>query len=126
MTASVPSLLGDMLGYGGGMANGLMLCATTHGGATAVGVPQAMRKQIAPPPDFRKLHALPPELRALMRRVKPYGQLELQRALDLYAYAGHLANRGLEGQLRSGELASKVGLLTAGVADDVYKVCEQL
>ena len=44
----------------------------------------------------------------------------------MYGLVGHLANAGLEGQLRSGELATKGRLRTAGIPDDVFAICEQM
>ena len=46
--------------------------------------------------------------------------------LDFYALIGHMSNAGLDGQLRTGELATKVRLMTGGVADDVFKLAQQL
>ena len=50
----------------------------------------------------------------------------MQAALEFYALVGHMGNDGLEASLRTGELSRKVAMLTAGVAEDVYNVCEQL
>jgi len=94
--------------------------------ARTPGVPLALRKHIPPPHDFHRPHSLPRELQALLRTARPYSPLEMQRALDFYALTGHIANKGLEAQLRNGELKIKLGLMTAGVPDDVFKLCEQL
>jgi hypothetical protein len=118
--------LGDLSEYGGAMANGVVVGSVTHGGAQPPGVPPALRKHIPPPHDFTRPRSLPPALRALLRPVGTYGPKEMQAALEFYALTGHLANRGLEAQLRDGSLRTKVGLLTAGVPDDVFKICEQL
>jgi len=122
----VPSLLGGLHKYGASMANGVMVGAVSHGGAHPPGVPLALRKHIPPPHDFHRPHSLPRELQALLRTARPYSPLEMQRALDFYALTGHIANKGLEAQLRNGELKIKLGLMTAGVPDDVFKLCEQL
>lgn len=122
----VPKLLGDLSEYGGAMANGVVVGSVTHGGAQPPGVPPALRKHIPPPHDFTRPRSLPPALRALLRPVGTYAPKEMQAALEFYALTGHLANRGLEAQLRDGSLRTKVGLLTAGVPDDVFKICEQL
>ena len=56
----------------------------------------------------------------------PYKHSEVQAALEFYALAGHCQNPALDAQLRTGELGSKISMLSAGVADDVYKLCEQM
>jgi len=122
----VPSLLGDMPSYGGSMANGVMIGAVAHGGAQPPGVPSALRKHIPPPHNYQRPHSLPPNVRKLLRSVRTYNPTEMQRALEFYALTGHIANKGLETQLRSGELSVKLGLLTSGVPNDVFKICEQL
>jgi hypothetical protein len=103
----VPSLVGDLRTYGAGMVNGLMLCATTQSNATPVNVPRALRTSVAPPHRYERPHSLPAELRALLRHVGPYTGEEVQAALEFYGLAGHMQNRNLEPQLRSGELATK-------------------
>ena len=122
----VPSILADAHEYGSRMANGMMLVATTDGGASPPGVPRALRWRVPPPHDYDEPRELPPSMAAGLRHIAPYGRVEMQRALEFYALCGHLANRGLEMQLRNGELAIKLGLMTAGVPEDVYKLCEQL
>ena len=59
-------------------------------------------------------------------QVEPFSPLETQRALEFYAYAGHLQNVGLESQLRTGELQKKVYMMTGGVGKDIFKLCEQM
>ena len=121
----VPSTLGDMREYSSSMQRGLMLCATTSSVAPAR-VPMALRRRFPPPHQYSRPHTLPPGLRRTMRRVSPYSPRQVQAALELYGLVGHLANAGLEGQLRSGELATKVRLMTAGIPDDVFAICEQM
>jgi len=122
----VPSLLHDLPTYGGGMANGVMLCAMSVGGARAPRTPLALRNRFPPPYDYRRPQALPAEMRPTLRKVKPYGRVETQRCLEYYALVGHLNNPALEAQLRTGELAVKAHMLTAGHADDLYKLCDNL
>ena len=83
-----------------------------------------------PPPNFKKPDQLlrtDPRFRGgRLRVVAPYGLQELQAALEFYALTGHIANPLLEQQLRTGDLAAKMSLLTAGVAEDVFKLASQL
>ena len=51
---------------------------------------------------------------------------ETQSMLDFYALIGHMSNAGLDGQLRTGELATKVRLLCGGVGEDVWRIAAQL
>jgi hypothetical protein len=122
----VPSLLGADFTYGAKMQRGVMLCATTHAGAKPPGVPRALRKRVPPPQDWHDPHSLAPDTRQAVRMVRPYSRTELQNALDMYALLGHLRNAELAEQLRTDELATKVHMLTAGVAEDVFRVCEQM
>ena len=111
------------------MARGVMVCATTHAGAKPPGVPLRLRKSVPPPPEFRKPAALRQDARFNGGRllvVPPYSHTEVQAALEFYAVAGHVSNPALGEQLRTGELANKVKLTTAGVAEDVFKLCQQL
>ena len=62
----------------------------------------------------------------MLREVTAYNRRETQAALEFYALTGHLANPLLEQQLRTGELATKVGMLTAGIAEDTFTICSQL
>jgi len=123
----VPSMLADMHAYGGQMANGVMLCATSRGGGVRPkGVPKKLRKYFPPPRDYSRPRTLPAATRALLRQVEPYDRAEVQSALEFYALTGHLQNAELQSQLRTGEMSTKVGLLTAGVADDVFRIAEQM
>ena len=122
----VPHMLHDARRYGGGMANGLMLCGITHDAATPPAVPRPLRKRWAQPHPWHRPAALPAELRAALRPVPPYSLPELQRTLDFYAHVGHLRDPALERQLADGRLAKKVHLMTAGVGADVYKLCEAM
>ena len=91
--------------YGGAMANGVMLCATTHGtSVTAPRVPKGMRHHIAPPREYtvrraaykkkaNKRERLPDEIWSLLRPVRPYKLSEVQRALEFYALTGTRASR---------------------------------
>jgi len=108
------------------MANGVMLCGVTRSDARPPRVPKRMRKFVPPPPDFAQPESLPAAVRSALREVGPFSALETQRALEFYAYAGHLQNVGLEAQLRTGELRRKVQLMTGGVGADVFKLCEQM
>ena len=122
-----PSILGGgSLEYGESMARGAMLCAVNHGGARAPGIPPRQRKYMNPPLDFTDRHGLPDDILKAVRPVKAYSPTEVQRALEFYALAGHAQNAALDAQLRTGELATKVGMLSAGVAEDVYRLCEQM
>jgi len=121
----VPRILGD-LQYGEQMANGIMLGAVTRSSARPLAVPLGLRKFIPPPFDFSRPRSLPPSLRKALRKVTAYSFEETQRALEFYAYAGHIQNPGLENPLRTGELNRKVHLMTAGVGSDVFKLCEQM
>ena len=56
----------------------------------------------------------------------PYSQHETQQTLDFYAHVGHIQNRDLAPQLYNGKLMHKVHLMTAGVADDVFTMCESM
>lgn len=69
---------------------------------------------------------LPEPIREMCRGIPPYTGPEMQAALEFYAFIGHLRNACLSEQLRNGELSRKVGVLTGGVASDVYKICEML
>jgi len=124
----VPALCGGDLRFGESMARGVMLCATTHRGAMPAGVPLSMRKHVPVPPEFRKLHELRRDARFRERllEVRPYRLDETQAALDFYALVGHMTNGALDGQLRTGELASKIRLTTSGNADDLFKLAEQM
>jgi len=122
----VPNTLGDLEEFGGAMANGLLLCADTSEGATPPNITKGLRKRWAQPYNFSKPHTLPLALRRMIRHVGPYSAPEVQRALEFYAYAGHLRNAGLQEHLETGELCKKVALMTSGVGSDVYKLCEQM
>lgn len=121
-----PSLLGENLSYGAGMARGAMLCSLTYGGARQAKIPRALRRHIPPPHDFVRPNTLPEDVRTALRTVMPYKHSEVQAALEFYALTGHCQNPALDAQLRTGELGSKISMLSAGVADDVYKLCEQM
>ena len=121
-----PSLLGEDLSYGASMARGAMLCAVTNGGSRHPKVPRAARHHVVPPHDFERPHTLPGGIRKALRGVGPYTQSEVQAALEFYALVGHCRNPALDTQLRTGELAAKVGMLSAGVAGDVYTLSEQM
>ena len=125
----VPAMLGGDLSYGKNMARGVMLGATTHNGAQPPGVPMRLRKHIPPPPDFqRKLHALRREdrFRGRIREVAAYSASETQAMLEFYALCGHMHNPLLGTQLRTGELARKVRLMTAGNGEDLYQIAHQM
>jgi len=122
----VPNTLGDLEQYGGSMANGLLLCADTSEGAMPPNITKGLRKRWPQPYNFSKPHTLSTPLQRMVRRVGTYSNLEVQRALEFYAYAGHLQNAGLQRQLETGELCQKVALMTSGVGSDVYKLCEQM
>lgn len=126
----VPAICGGDLSYGEGMARGVLLGATTHGGAKPPRVPLRLRKTVPVPPDFQKPDSV---ARAdsrfkggRLRTVPPYNNREVQAALEFYALSGHMTNAGLGEQLRTGSLATKVHMTTAGVAEDVYKISQQL
>ena len=108
------------------MARGVMLCGVMHAGARAPGVPKSLRKHFPPEHDLRRFRELPDDLRASLRHVKPYTRHEVQRALEFYALVGHMQNAALDEPLRTGELATKVALMTSGVAEDVFTACEQM
>jgi hypothetical protein len=59
-------------------------------------------------------------------QVRPYRLDETQAILELYAMVGHMHNAAIDGQLRNGELANKVRLMTSGVAEDVFKLAQQM
>ena len=124
----VPATCGGDLAYGAGMARGVMLCATSLSGGQPPTVPMRLRKRIAPPPEFNKPDAVRRDLRfyKLTRDVSPYRLSEVQAMLDFYALVGHMTNPALDEQLRTGELATKVRLMTAGVGEDVYKIAQQM
>jgi len=122
----LPRILGDLDGYGGGMANGLMLCGVPRSSARPLRVPKGMRKHVPPPPDFSRPVSLSDSTQTALRDVGPYSAVETQRALEFYAYAGHLQNVGLEAQLRTGDLRRKVHMMTGGVGSQVFKLCEQM
>jgi len=124
----VPALCGGDLRFGEGMARGVMLCATTHAGAKPPGVPLRMRKHVPLPPEFRNLHEIRRDVRFSGRlvEVRPYRLDETQAILELYAMVGHMHNAAIDGQLRNGELANKVRLMTSGVAEDVFKLAQQM
>ena len=122
----VPSLLGDVHAYGGGMARGLMLCGLTFDSAAPPSVPRGLRKKWAQPTAWHAPQTLPDEQRRLVRAVPPYSQHETQQTLDFYAHVGHIQNRDLAPQLYNGKLMHKVHLMTAGVADDVFTMCESM
>jgi len=119
----VPSLLGDVEKFGSQMKRGLMICATTHGGVQPPRVPPRLRKRVPAPYDFRKLQSLPRGVRDTLRQVQPYSLREVQSALEMYALTGHISNAQLSSQIDDGSLAVKVRMMTAGVPEDVYKVC---
>jgi len=122
----VPAMLGDVQAYGGGMARGLMLCGLTFDSAMPPSVPKGLRKRWAQPTAWHAPQSLPDGLRGLVRSVPPYSQRELQQTLDFYAHVGHIQKRDLAPQLYDGSLMHKVHLMTAGVADDVFKICESM
>lgn len=143
----VPSLLEDVDSFSRGMANGLMLCGLTHQRNKPPKVPFELRKVMPPPYDWfsvgrlpvqkkkRKLvhpidwarvGSVPAEIQRKLRHVGVYSPNELQRALELYAHVGRISNRGLEAQLRTGELCRKVAMLTAGNGADVFKICDAM
>merc|ERR1719424_1850120 len=100
-------MLGDAsLAYGAGMARGLLLGGLTFDTATPPSVPEDLRSQIRPVP--------------------PYSHHELQQTLDFYAHVGHIQSRDLAAQLYSGKLMHKVHLMTAGIPNDVFKLCESM
>lgn len=122
----VPSMLANLSEYGGGMANGLMLCGLTQSGATPPKTPRKQRKHLSPPPDYTRPQTLEPEVRDALREVSTYSAVELQRCLEFYAYTGHLRNQKLQAQLHSGELRRKVALMTGGQGEDVFKLCSAM
>jgi len=124
----VPRIFGDVLDYGSRMQNGVMLCAVSHAGASRRSLPRQMRKDFLPPIDWRldNLGGRAPSLLPCVRKVPAYSACELQRALEFYALAGHMRNQGLQEQLRSGSLRRKVGLITSGVGEDVFKLCDAM
>ena len=140
----VPSLLGTDLSYGKKMQRGLMLCGLSHGGIKPAGTPKRLRKHFPPKRDWlnvpapgqpkrppyskhrREEEVLPPQLEAALRHVSPYSVAEVARSLDYYALVGQVQNSGLDTQLRTGAAAEKVKLLSGGVAEDVYKIGEQM
>lgn len=126
----VPATCGGDLSYGRNMARGVMLCAATFAGAQPPGVPLRMRKHIPPPPDFTKPESLrvkdPRFAGGVLRKVERYSLREMQAVLDFYALTGHMSNPLLNQQLRTGELATKVGMLTSGVAEDTFTIATQL
>ena len=63
----VPSLLGDVHAYGGGMARGLMLCGLTFDSAAPPSVPRGLRKKWAQPTAWHAPQTLPDEQRRLVR-----------------------------------------------------------
>ena len=124
----VPSMCGGDLGYGEGMARGVMLCATTQNGGSPPGVPGRLRKYYPPPPEFHRPHKMKeePKFHGRVREVGPYRLDELQATLEFYALTGRMANPAIDGQLRTGELATKVRLLCGGVGEDVWRIAAQL
>ena len=122
----VPRLLSDLDGFGGQMANGLMLCGITRSSARPFKVPKRMRKHVKPPLDFSKIDTLPTAVQKGLRHVGPFSLTETQRALEFYSYAGCLQNAGLEASLRTGDLGRKVHMMTGGIGCDVFKLCEQM
>jgi len=122
----VPNILGDLHAFGSGMENGLLLCAVTNSSASPPGISKGLRKRWPQPYHFHRPQTLPEEMQRMLRNVDPYSSLEVQRALEFYAFAGHLQNPGLEAQLETGELRTKVSLMTGGVGSDIFKLCEQM
>jgi len=123
----VPSMLGDeQLAYGAGMARGLILGGLTFDSAHPPSVPKALRKRWPQPTAWHNPPSLPAELQSRIRGVPPYSHHELQQTLDFYAHVGHIQNRDLAAQLYSGKLMHKVHLMTAGIPDDVFKLCESM
>ena len=125
----VPQVLGDLRGYGEGMANGVLVAALTHGGVLPMRVPRRMRSRwphTLTSAQWRRDKQLPPPLRRMLRRVPEYTPAELQAVLELYAHLGHMGNSELQAQLDDGSLAKKVAMMTSGRGADVFRIAEQM
>jgi len=122
----VPHHLSSANDFGGQMQNGTTLCALSWSAPFAPKLTSAMRFNWPPPPNWREPASLPDRLRSRLVEVPRYSSAELQQCLDFYAHIGHLRNRRLEPQLRSGELRRKVALLTGRVPADVCRACEAM
>ena len=110
------------------MKRGVMLSAITLASGGPLGVPSALRKDVPPPPDFYHIGALRQDERVKghVTEVRPLKVRETQAMLEFYALAGHMTNAALDEQLRTGVLANKVRMLTAGVPDDVFTITQML